>query len=99
MASPGYLCSQRLIVIVHSSMCRQFAIEEGHNSGVELAMERRAVEPLGIVADFRRHGRKRQRARRQECEVASVWHNMIFGLFGLHRKPVINALGVIGMRK
>jgi hypothetical protein len=53
-------------------MCRQLGLEEGHYSAVELAMERRAVETRGIAADLCRHGRKRWRARRQECEVASV---------------------------
>src|SRR5277367_6421846 len=77
-------------------MCRQLGLEEGHYGGVDLTMERRAVKPCGIAADLRRHRRKRWRARRQECEVAGVWHHMIFGLY---RQPVINALGVVGMRK
>jgi hypothetical protein len=39
------------------SVCRQLGLEECHHGGVEFAMERRAVEALGIVADLRHQDR------------------------------------------
>ena len=58
----------------------QVGLEEGDDRGIELGVEGGAVETRGITADIRHERRECARAGREECEVAGVRHDVVFGL-------------------